>query len=295
MNILSLFDGMSCGMIALERAGFKVENYYASEIDKYAMKVSAANYPNIIQLGDVRKVTTKGLPQIDLLIGGSPCQDFSRGNSERLGLLGDKSGLFSHYVRLLEESKSKYYLLENVIMDRFYRDGISEILGVNPIRLNSSLVSAQLRDRLYWTNIPIVGLPEDKKTLLQDVLTDGYTDRKKSRCLLVSDSRPLTTPKKMFHRYKKTGFTTLAFSSNDFDWEKGIRYFNKKELEELQTVPKNYTKCLTRNQAAAVLGNGWTVDVIAWILQFMDEEKREEIRKNQKQTTLFDLCEGVTT
>lgn len=289
MNVLSLFDGMSCGRAALESAGFKVDKYFASEIDKYAMAVSAYNYPDIIQIGDVCKVDISVIDGADLLIGGSPCQDFSRGNSERKGLLGDKSSLFYQYVRLYNELKPKYFLLENVIMDKYFEDQISDIFQMNPIRINSCLVSAQLRDRLYWTNIPVVGTPKDKGIKLQDILTDGYTDRVKSRSLLASDGRPLANKEKMFHRYNNTGFTTIVFESPDFDYRKGIRYLYQEELEKLQTVSPGYTKCLTRNQAATVLGNGWTVDVIAFILQFMDENKVKEAKAKEQQTTLFDI------
>jgi hypothetical protein len=289
VNVLSLFDGMSCGRAALESAGFKVDKYFASEIDKNAMAVSAYNYPDIIQIGDVCKVDVRKIGGVDVLMGGSPCQNFSRANSERKGLLGDKSSLFYQYVKLYKDLKPKYFLLENVIMDKFFEDQVSEIFQLNPIRINSCLVSAQLRDRLYWTNIPVVGMPEDKNINLQSILTDGYTDRVKSRSLLVSDSRPLANQERMFYRYSNTGFTTVVFKSPDFDYRKGIRYLYQEELEKLQTIRPGYTKCLTRNQSAAVLGNGWTVDVIAFILQFMDEEKVKQAKANQKQTTLFDM------
>ena len=160
MNILSLFDGMSCGQIALERASIKVDNYYASEIDEPAMKVAKANYPSTIHIGNVIDVIGSQLPQIDLLIGGSPCQSFSS-YGDGSGLNG-KSGLFYEYVRLLKEVKPKYFLLENVNMKKEWKDIISKELGVEPIAFNSNLVSAQNRDRLYWTNISF-DLPEDKK------------------------------------------------------------------------------------------------------------------------------------
>ena len=184
----------------------------------------------------------------------------------RKGLKGDKSILFWEFVRVLEEVKPKYFLLENVArMNIKDKEIITNTLGVEPIRINSRLVSAQLRDRLYWTNIPNVTLPEDKGIKLQDILTSGYTDREKSRALLVSDSRPLTTKSRMLHRYRTTGFTTLVFEEKGND--ESCRYFNQAELERLQTVPEGYTKSLTRNQAANVLGDGWTVDVIAHIFK----------------------------
>ena len=153
MNVLSLFDGMSCGQIALEKAGIKFNNYYSSEIKKHAIEVTQHNYPNTIQLGDVTKIKGINLPKIDLLIGGSPCQDFSRANKERKGVEGSKSSLFFEYVRLLKECKPKYFLLENVIMSDYNYWFICNELECEPVRLCGSLVSGALRDRLYWTNI----------------------------------------------------------------------------------------------------------------------------------------------
>jgi DNA (cytosine-5)-methyltransferase 3A len=169
MNVLSLFDGMSCGRIALERLGIKVDNYYASEIDKYAMKVSAANYPDIIQVGDITKLDLSTLPKIDLIMGGSPCQGFSVAGK---GLAFDdpRSALFFEFVRCVSELKPKYFLLENVRMKKEYLDVISEYMGVEPIMINSALVSAQNRVRFYWTNIPGVEQPEQRGIVLRDIL-----------------------------------------------------------------------------------------------------------------------------
>jgi len=283
MNVLSLFDGMSCGQIALERAGIKVDNYYASEIKKHAIATTQANYPSTIQVGDVTKINASDLPKIDLLIGGSPCQDFSRAHSERKGLAGEKSSLFFEYVRILNELKALnpdlLFLLENVIMDDYGYSFISNELNCDPVRINSELVSGQLRDRLYWTNIKPYSVdffgrlvsnikpPKNKLIQLSDILTDGYTDRRKSRALLESDSRPLASQDKMWHRYKSAGFTTVIYNDKSLNWEKGLRYLNQTELERLQTVPKGYTKNLARNHAACLLGDGWTVDVIAHIFK----------------------------
>ena len=162
MNVLSLFDGISCGQIALNRVAIKIDNYYASEIDKDAITVTQFNYPNTIQLGDVKKLKGNMLPKIDLLIGGSPCQDLSKAKTEGKGLVGEKSSLFYEYLRLLNEVKPKYFLLENVVMKKDYRDIITKELGVNPILINSNLVSAQNRERLYWRNIPNITIPKDK-------------------------------------------------------------------------------------------------------------------------------------
>lgn len=169
MNVLSLFDGMSCGQIALSQLGFKIDNYFASEIDKDAMKIAKKNFPNTHHIGDVTKVKGSDLPKIDLLIGGSPCQGFSFAGKQ-LNFNDPRSALFFEFVRLLKETNPKYFLLENVRMKKESEDVISEYLGVKPITINSSLVSAQNRVRLYWTNIPNVVLPEDKGILLKDIL-----------------------------------------------------------------------------------------------------------------------------
>jgi DNA (cytosine-5)-methyltransferase 3A len=227
INVLSLFDGMSCGQIALERAGVKVDNYFASEIKPHAIKVTQHNYPKTIQLGDVTKITKDMLPHINMVIGGSPCQDFSAANSNKLGLQGEKSKLFFEYVRILNELKQTYFLLENVVMDFMSMSFITDTLNSHPIRINSSLVSAQNRDRLYWTNIGPndtdlfgkhicnIPLPVDKGIQLKDILENGYSDMDKSRALLSEDSRPLATPTKMFHRYNDTGFTTCVFKDEE--------------------------------------------------------------------------------
>ncbi|WP_205452246.1 DNA (cytosine-5-)-methyltransferase [Clostridium botulinum] len=272
MNVLSLFDGISCGQIALNKVGIKIDNYYASEIKEHAIKVTQHNYPNTIQLGDVTKIDLNKLPKIDLLIGGSPCQDLSIAMKNREGLKGSKSSLFWEYVKVLQKVKPKYFLLENVArMSNEDKEIINGILGVEPIRINSRLVSAQLRDRLYWTNIPGIKQPQDKGILLKDILESGYTDREKSRALLVSDSRPLRDKKRMWHRYKNTGFTTIVFESEDMNPE-NIRYLTQIELERLQTVPVGYTQILKRDQAADVLGDGWTVDAVAHIFSYMEKE-----------------------
>jgi site-specific DNA-cytosine methylase len=261
--------------------------------------VKQHNYPKTIQLGDVTKINTSKLPKIDLLMGGSPCQNFSIAckTEHRKGLDGVKSKLFYEYVRILKETKPKYFLLENVgSMKKSDQEIITCILNTNPIKINSSVVSGQLRNRLYWTNIPNISQPEDKNISLNSVLEYGWSDRLKSRSLLESESRPLTTPIKMFHRYYSTGFTTLIFkneqhynecakhynqnfkgmSAKDIDRRihivnldvyNGLRYLNQIELERLQTVPEGYTSPLTRNQAAGLLGDGWTVDVIAHIFK----------------------------
>lgn len=282
MNVLSLCDGMSCGRIALDRAGIKVDHYFASEIKEVGIRVTRDNYPDTIHIGDVTKVRYQdGVlysengeydVKIDLVIFGSPCQTFSIAmkKEHRVGLENmEKSGLFFECHRVLKEVNPEWFLMENVArMKNADRDFISEQMGVQPVRINSKLVSAQLRDRYYWTNIPNITIPDDKGIMLQDIVTSGYVEREKSRALLVSDSRPLTTKSRMLHRYRNTGFTTLVWERSGDD--ESIRYFNQTELERLQTVPEGYTKCLTRNEAADVLGDGWTVDVIAHIFKGLE-------------------------
>jgi len=192
MNVLSLFDGISAGQVALQRLGIKVDNYYASEIDKYAIKVTQKNFPNTIQIGDVTKVKGSDLPVIDLLIGGSPCQGFSFAGKQ-LAFDDPRSKLFFEYVRLLKECNPRYFLLENVKMKKEFQDVISEYLGVQPIEINSALVSAQNRKRLYWTNIPNITQPEDKGILLRDIIEYGIVDDRmtkdnKAYCLTASYS-----------------------------------------------------------------------------------------------------------
>lgn len=177
MNVLSLFDGMSCGQIALNKVGIKYETYYSSEIDKDAIKVTQHNYPNTIQVGDVTKLSSSNLPKIDLLIGGSPCQGFSFAGKQ-LNFEDPRSKLFFEFVRLKNELQPKYFLLENVKMKKSSEDVITEYLGVKPILINSHLVSGQHRRRLYWTNIPGVEQPEDRGILLKDILDNNVDGTK---------------------------------------------------------------------------------------------------------------------
>lgn len=185
INVLSLFDGISCGMVALERAGIKVNNYYASEINKHAIRVSEKNYPNIIRVGDVMGIkykngclyTDNGVlkAEIDLLIGGSPCQGFSFAGKQ-LNFEDPRSKLFFEYARILKEVRPKYFLLENVKMKKEYQDVITDYLDVEPIEINSNLVSAQNRKRIYWTNIPGVSRPDDSGVMLEDIVHE-YRDK----------------------------------------------------------------------------------------------------------------------
>ena len=296
MRVLSLFDGMSCGQLALKKAGIKVDQYFASEIDKYAIKVTQANFPNTIQLGDVQNVTPDKVGKIDLLIGGSPCQGFSFAGKQ-LNFEDPRSKLFFEYVRLLKELKPKYFLLENVRMKKESQDVISNFLGVEPIAINSSLVSAHFRQRLYWTNIPNISVPEDKGIVLQDILENGYTDRCKSHCIdanyfkggnlksyfekhrrqLVFNKPLQINPSKkaggkqpyiqdrVFDVRGKSHALTASFASRTNVGGEGLewRKLTPLECERLQTVPEGYTDHVSNTQRYRMLGNGWTVDVIA--------------------------------
>jgi len=281
MNVLSLFDGMSCGQIALERAGIKVDNYYASEIDKFAIQVTQKKYPNTKHIGSVIDVKGSNLPEIDLLIGGSPCQSFSNAGNGK-GFDG-KSGLFWEYVRVLKETKPKYFLLENVNMKKDWKDIISNALGVKPIAINSSLVSAAHRKRLYWTNITNITQPKDKEIYIEDIVEkeDAVSNtlwlKAKNTWQLLNkidfDGCPKIASIDVYNKKYKTDSKvptlTLPHHNSLRLWQNGrVRKFSANELEELQNVPKNYTDVdLTLNQRHSLLGNGWTVDVVAHIFK----------------------------
>ena len=260
MNVLSLFDGMACGRIALERCGYNVTNYFASEIDKYAMKVAKANYPDIQHLGDVRSVITDDLPEIDLLIGGSPCQGFSFAG-RHLNFQDQRSRLFFEYVRILEETQPRYFLLENVRMSKESERVISEFLDCEPVTINSNLVSAQNRHRLYWTNIPVDGLPDDKGIKLADIIESGNVDRDKAHCIDANYWKGGNL-KSYFEKNRRQ----LVFGQSVDDYRK----LSPIECERLQTVPDNYTAHVSNTQRYKMLGNGWTVDVISHILKNME-------------------------
>ena len=280
MNILSLFDGISCGRVALERAGIKVDNYYSSEIDEFAIHVSRHNYPDIKQIGNVLNVDGSRLGEIDLLMGGSPCQGFSFAG-KRLAFEDPRSKLFFEFVRILKECKPKYFLLENVRMKQEFVDVISEHLGVAPLLINSALVSAQNRYRYYWTNIPNVGVPYDpekEQLLLLDILemevdSKYYaTDKMKS----VYDGGKYLNPSytsqgNRVHDIEAKSPTITAGSkgySSGYICIDEPRKLTPIECERLQTLPDNYTNSgISDTQRYKALGNGWTVDVIAHILR----------------------------
>ena len=299
LNVLSLFDGMSCGRIALGNAGITINKYFASEVDPYAIKVSQANYPDTMHLGDVRFVTAPKDITIDLLIGGSPCQGFSFASKDRLNFKDPRSKLFWEFVRILKECKPRYFLLENVKMKKESMDVITKALGVKPVFINSSLVSAQNRQRYYWTNIPFT-MPKDRGIMLKDILENGVVDRDKAHCIdanyfkggnlksyFEKHRRQLVFPKilQVPHGWNKGGLkalrgkvptmTTSGWQHNNhltFDDGKTYRKLTPMECERLQTVPDNYTNHVSNTQRYKMLGNGWTVEVVAEIFKGLKEK-----------------------
>jgi DNA (cytosine-5)-methyltransferase 3A len=373
VNVLSLFDGMSCGMLALDRLGIKVHKYYASEIDKYAIQVSAANYPEIIQVGDVCDLKSEDFKDIDLILAGSPCQGFSF-SGKGLAFDDPRSALFFEFIRLLKEIKPKYFLLENVKMKKEYLQIISEQVsecypeisfGIEPLFINSSLLSAQSRQRYYWTNIPNIKQPEEKGIVLRDILedhpnnytimSDKFSKRQQGRKCLIDMSKEKAaslsameyvkngrqgdylacnrygTPqhigtavdinghdilKRVYSpdgksptintcgggnrepkvvcgayrgRYNEDGSisqrlelrkdqktNTITTVQKDNVLTKDEVYWRKLtpiECERLQTVPDNYTNHVSNTQRYKMLGNGWTIEVIAHILKNMEIEQ----------------------
>ena len=359
MIVLSCFDGISSGRIALERAGIPVELYLASEIDKWAIQVTQANYPGTVQLGDVCGVHAKDLPKIDMVIGGTPCTGFSFAGKQ-LNFNDPRSALIFEYFRLLKEIKPKYFLLENVIMKEEYKNAISEILGsiypecvqqkglfsegrLEPAQINSSLVSAQNRDRLYWHNFPVVGLPADRGIMLKDIIESGLTKKDKSYCIDANYAKGGNLKSYIEHGRRQLiqkdnlcimvgeadginghGYNKRIYSEDgkaptlnaggggnlepkvaleNLQWRK----LTPAECEKLQTLPTGYTKegailyseelakkhekdilkgmarlNMDRNQIITKMsnsqryrqcGNGWTVDVIAWLFSFIDKAR----------------------
>lgn len=291
INVLSLFDGMSCGQIALERAGIEVNQYFASEIDKNAIKVTQQNYPNTIQLGDVCKLQPSSFDDIDLLMGGSPCQSFSR-SGDGSGFDG-KSKLFWEYIRLLKEKKPKYFLLENVVMRKDWEDVISNELGVSPIMIDSKLVSAQKRQRLYWTNIPDIKQPDDRGVLINQIIDSGNKDyydfdsnfmwfengewrvvnATKKGYLTVNnfDVVNLDFPKSKTRRGRVSQLksNTLNTGCNQAVFIDGkLIKLNAIECRRLQTIHDSYDMSMIPDrEIKKICGNGWTIEVIVHILK----------------------------
>lgn len=287
MNVLSLFDGISCGRVALERAGIDVIKYYASEIEPSAIEITMKNYPDTIQVGDITKLEGKDFENIDLLIGGSPCQGFSSAG-KGLNFEDPRSVLFFEYVRLLKEIKPKYFLLENVHMKKEFQDIISTQLGVQPIDINSSLVSAGLRRRSYWTNIPNVTIPDDKGISINDILDGAYSERDKSLCIDAMYGKGSN-----LRRYLHRGSRQIVFTDKDFmnevtknkpdiDETNDVgnrnrdkwRFLTPEECEAIQTLPVGYTSGASKYSRYHGIGNGWTVDVIAHIFKFINSNNK---------------------
>ena len=376
MKVLSLFDGMSCGQIALNRLGIKVDTYYASEIDKYAMEITQKNFPKTIQIGDVCAVRGEDYQDVDLILAGSPCQGFSFAGKQ-LAFDDPRSALFFEFIRLLKEIKPKYFLLENVKMKKDYLQIISEQVsacypeipfGIEPIFINSSLVSAQSRQRYYWTNIPNITQPEERGIVLRDILEEdpgenpvkdtarnqrhyknldekslcmtatmykgagnngmtivpqpiiddnldkmttkdgkayaltttygaaGAKDslEKKRRSMIPTNKIAIgayrarsvdengnrvdwkeTKPKQMLEVRKDNKSNSLSSVQKDNVLTKDQVYWRKLtplECERLQTVPDNYTNYVSNTQRYKMLGNGWTIEVIAHIFKNMEVE-----------------------
>ena len=277
-NIISLFDGISCLQIALNRAGITYENYYASEIDKPCITITQKNYPSTIQVGNICDLTKSDFPSdIDLLVGGSPCQGFSL-MGKQLNFNDDRSKLFFEYVRLWKELKPKYFILENVKMRQDIQDAISAILGVQPIEINSALFSGQNRRRLYWTNIPNIA-----KNLTQ---TSGQLSLITGKSLLTDQNYEIATVRKGNPRqivkpatdklpcltasyYKGINADGRPGKAKSFgDYERGkIEMLSPVECERMQTVPEGYTEGVAKTQRYKALGNGFTVEVITYILR----------------------------
>ena len=297
MNVLSLFDGMSCGQIALNRAGIKYDKYYASEIDKHAIKVTQHNYPNTIQIGNVLDVKATDLPKIDLLIGGSPCQGFSFAGKQ-LNFNDPRSKLFFEFVRLLKECEPKYFLLENVKMKKVYQDIISEYLGVEPILINSALLTAHNRPRLYWTNIPNVGQPSDNGIYfeqIRDLQIENYEyiseektiNREYKKNYLQYDINGKghgSQDQRAYYLKGKHGCldTGASGKAKVLENDGRVRKITRNEAERLQGVPDNYTTPVSKAQALKMLGNGWTVDVIAHIFKDIIEHTDKRMGRTQK-------------
>jgi DNA (cytosine-5)-methyltransferase 3A len=310
MNVLSLFDGISCARVALDRAGIEVNVYMASEIEKNAIKVSNKNYPDIIRVGGVVGLGVE--EQIDLLIGGSPCQDLSIAKKDRKGLEGNRSGLFWEYVRIKKECSPKWFILENVAsMPKADKDIITKEMGVEPVMFNASLVSAQSRKRLFWTNIKF-DLPEDKGILLKDILQpDGEVDDRmvmngKAFTLTASYSKATPSPAQVEHNIKKGQRTMvklghignsdaqanrvydtdgksvtlsalgggLGAKTGLYKSEDRIRKLTPIECERLQGLPDNYTEGIAMTNRYKCLGNAFNVDVVTHIFNCIKLQPR---------------------
>lgn len=304
MKVLSLFDGISCGMLALQRAGIQVDEYHAFEIDNYAINVSKKNFPGIIHHGNVFDADFKQFNGFDLLIGGSPCTYWSIARKNReTDINGEGFKLFSQYVKALKKVKPKYFLYENnYLIHKNIKAEISNCLGIEPILINSALVSAQSRKRYYWTNIPNMKQPNDKGIILEDIIESGIPWQEKGYCITASYSG--ATFKNTLEKKQRTmiaepvrigqygnggqgqriysvkgksvslkangggqGAKTGLYKIDLPDGNYIIRKLTTVEAERLQTLPDNYTYGISNNQRYKCIGNGWTIDVISHIFK----------------------------
>ena len=278
ITIFSAFDGMSNGQIALNKAGVPYDRYFASEINKSSINITQKNYPNTVQLGDIKKVIN--LPKIDLFLGGFPCQSFSFSGKHQ-GFDDPKGMLFFEIVRLMEKLKPKYFLFENVKMIKKYHTIITKHLKVKPIIINSNRFSAQDRERYYWTNIKILPFPEYNKFQVKDILEKNVNEK-----YFINKKITYTNKIKRCIGYIKNNFQgNRVYAINNksiclcgnaggggakmglYLIDGRIRKLTPIECEALQTVPRNFTSGETDNIRYKMLGNGWTVDVIAHIFK----------------------------
>ena len=291
MNVLSLFDGMSCGQITLKKLGIPVTNYFASEINQHAIAITQHNFPNTIQLGDVRNVKASDLPKIDLIFAGSPCQGFSRSGLQK-NLEDPRSALYFEFERLLKECDPTYFLLENVLMDEWPKTVITTRLGYDPVYFCGSSFSALARPRLYWSNIPIKPVRKHNEDVIKDILDSDDVDN--SDLVWPLTVKDITTDPAYVYHFGNTYLQwDLASSPKSKQQCKRANYLHAKgvtqctkdqnkiiladnntmrkwsiaEIERGHCIPVGYTSCASRNQSIHALGNGWHVGVIEHILQ----------------------------
>ncbi len=275
INVLSLCNGMSCGEIALRELDIPIKTYYSSEINPHAIQITQKNFPKTVQLGDITKVKGKNLPKIDILLAGTPCQGLSRANTKRQNLNDPRSSLFFQFVRLLHETKPKYFLLENVVMDKESQDIISEILGVQPIFIDSAVVSGQHRERLYWSNIPGITQPKDRGIKFDDVIgipgvvcggirgrktkesNNKYlqfiTTRKDGKCNCLTTNQRTTL---VMNKHISAKLTSKI----------KYRYMTPEEYEKIQGIPIGFTSGVPATHRRTMIGNGWNIPTIVHIL-----------------------------
>ena len=311
MNVLSLFDGISCGQLAFKKANILIDKYYASEICDYSIRITKKNFPNTIEIGDVRNIKCENYKNIDIVIGGSPCQSFSFAGKmagmktkEKIDIttleqyldLKEKgfefegySYLFWEYIRIINDIKPKYFLLENVKMSEKWKNIITKAIGVEPILINSDLVSAQSRERLYWTNIPNIEQPKDKHIYIDDIIQpdiehtylpktrldySNYDKSKVDKSIFKNTPTQIGNSKNFGNAVRSNGkaYTLRRINPNGIiDENYNIREYTPIEVERLQTVPDDYTLIdgIKKKERYEALGNGWTVDVIAHILSYI--------------------------